>query len=194
MVDFSIARQYWQAAYWCLLSVQSNTQAQEDLCSQGDEADKSPEVLGPHLSLYGADRVMPVISSPVYHWLLMSVSSVLQVPASYCKLAPEAWEVLSLALEPPGAIAHIDTCAWPAPFINHWRWVHNYWAQHADSLESFLYDCHLLRLALPSGMALVSGSAGKVSTIGSDGGRLDQIITQTFKPWSFEVVAGSTLR
>ncbi|MEJ2680968.1 MAG: hypothetical protein P8144_05640 [Gammaproteobacteria bacterium] len=99
LLDFSEARQCWQAAHWSLLALgRCFSDAHFDGEGGGEDVGESdagamrasldlesPGTLVPELDLYGAVRVTPVLAYPIYDWLYRAHYAVAHAVAGYYK-------------------------------------------------------------------------------------------------------------
>lgn len=180
MLDFSLARHCWLAALWAAQSLQSNVQAAPATGDAPDMPDVAEAlVLRPALAVYGEDRVMPVLVSPVYDWLIKSLCAVMHSIGAYHKVDVATLGDLQKMLmgqQPWRAnfFANIDTSEKAASdglrlLSVEWDWVQYYWRDQGDSVSGLVHDFLTIQQSLPlMGRSPPVGGEGRVVGAQSD--------------------------
>ena len=177
LVDFSLARQCWQAAHWSLLALQrvicfdgddggdvgvvnQNQSADASVLAGVDEALSTTLFLTPELQFYGVERVTPILVYPLYDWLYRTHCAAIHAIAGYAKMTPpsavQMIEALLVKLlrdaaaegHADGRIAMSDVST-PSEVATEWAWIQHHWASHGDGLAWFLRDVFRLQRQLP---------------------------------------------
>lgn len=163
VIDFSLARQCWLASTWALQSLQASLETGEpELVEPSDRffVENSGEFFLPQgLSVYGLDRVMPVLVEPVYNWLMRSICASMISIGIHVKvdhvvlnglqkmLMGEAeWQPIFLADIASKESADSDALT----LLNiEWEWLNYYWREQGDDLSVFVADYLTIRHHLP---------------------------------------------
>jgi len=191
MLDLTLARQCWQAAYWEHICLGRAFIDNPQIPSADRLNDDQTHSLCPELSVYGPKRVLPILAAPTYSWLIESLIALFRSLAMYQQLKDQAWSRLEGFFRGQSEFLDSEVQEWPEFFYEQWLWIGNFFNEQNDDLKIMVSDCRQIQSTnrhLMGKDCLVNQLIEK-DVNGGFSGLGGKTFFKSLPPWSYDLIS-----